>query len=65
MFVNLIIQQPALFLTDQKQTKQRHQSELERKTVKNYSAMNNSNYQHVNIDLPEELSNEVPLNAPT
>ena len=35
----------------------RNQSELERKTVKNYNAMNTSNYQHVNIDLPEELSN--------
>jgi len=47
-------------LTDQKQAteikKQRHQTELERKTVKNYNAMNNSNYQNVNIDLPEELS---------
>jgi hypothetical protein len=48
-------------MTDQKQAteikKQRNQTELERKTVKNYSAMNNSNYQHVNIDLPEELNN--------
>ena len=48
-------------MSDQKQAteikKQRTQTEFERKTVKNYSAMNNSNYQHVNIDLPEELSN--------
>jgi ribosome-binding factor A len=44
-------------MADQKQAKQRTQTELERKTVKNYNAMNNSNYQHVNIDLPEELSN--------
>lgn len=48
-------------MSDQKQAieikKQRSQSELERKTVKNYNAMNNSNYQHVNVDLPEELSN--------
>ena len=48
-------------MSDQKQATEikykRNQSELERKTVKNYSAMNNSNYQHVNIDLPEELSN--------
>jgi hypothetical protein len=44
-------------MTDQKQAKQMNHSELERKTVKNYNAMNNSNYQHVNIDLPEELSN--------
>ena len=44
-------------MTDQKQAKQRTQIELERKTVKNHHAMNNSNYQHVNIDLPEELSN--------
>lgn len=44
-------------MSDQKQAKKRNQTELERKTVKNYSAMNNSNYQHVNIDLPEELSN--------
>jgi len=45
-------------MIDQKQAneirKQKHQSELERKTVKNYNSMNN---QHVNIDLPEELSN--------
>jgi hypothetical protein len=48
-------------ITDQKQATEiknkQIQRELERKTVKNYSAMNNSNYQHVNIDLPEELSN--------
>ena len=48
-------------MTDQKQATEiknkQIQSELERKTVKNYSAMNNSNYQHVNIDLPEELTN--------
>lgn len=52
-------------MSDQKQATEiknkKHQSELERKTVKNYNAMNNSNYQHVNIDLPEELTN---LNVP-
>jgi hypothetical protein len=48
-------------MNDQKQATEiknkKNQIELERKTVKNHSAMNNSNYQHVNIDLPEELSN--------
>jgi hypothetical protein len=48
-------------MSDQKQASEiknkKNQSELERKTVKNYNAMNNSNYQHVNIDLPEELTN--------
>ena len=53
-------------MSDQKQATEiknkKNQSELERKTVKNYNAMNNSNYQHVNIDLPEELSNmNVPI----
>ena len=45
-------------MSDQKQAnvikKQNFQSDIERKTVKNYHSMNN---QHVNIDLPEELSN--------
>ena len=45
-------------MSDQKQAnvikKQNFQSDMERKTVKNYNSMNN---QHVNIDLPEELSN--------
>lgn len=45
-------------MSDQKQAneikKQNFQSDMERKTVKNYHSMNN---QHVNIDLPEELSN--------
>jgi hypothetical protein len=45
-------------MSDQKQAneikKQKNQSDLERKTVKNYNSMNN---QHVHIDLPEELSN--------
>jgi hypothetical protein len=45
-------------MSEQKQAnvikKQNFQSDMERKTVKNYNSMNN---QHVNIDLPEELSN--------
>ena len=41
-------------ISDQKQLAKQNQSELERKTVKNYNAMNS---QHVNIDLPEELIN--------
>lgn len=45
-------------MSEQKQAneikKQNSQTDMERKTVKNYHSMNN---QHVNIDLPEELSN--------
>ena len=53
-------------MADQKQATelkiQMTQTEIERKTVKNYNSMNNSNYQHVNIDLPEELSNmSIPI----
>ena len=39
-------------IADQKQAIKQNQSQLERKTVKNYNSMNR---QHVNIDLPEEL----------
>ena len=45
-------------MSDQKQAneikKHNFQTDMERKTVKNYNSMNS---QHVNVDLPEELSN--------
>lgn len=38
--------------------KQKAKTDLERKTVKNYSSVYNSNYQNINVDLPNELKEE-------
>lgn len=49
---------------ENKMKKEKRKEELERKTVKNYSSINEP-YQHVNIELPEELQEGiVPINTP-
>ncbi|MDA9072291.1 hypothetical protein N9K75_00295 [bacterium] len=49
---------------ENKMKKEKRKEELERKTVKNYSSINEP-YQHVNIELPEELQEDiVPINTP-
>ena len=48
---------------ENKMKKEKRKEELERKTVKNYSSINEP-YQHVNIELPEELQEDiVPINT--
>ena len=49
---------------EHKMKKEKRKEELERKTVKNYSSITQP-YQHVNIELPEELQEDiVPINTP-
>ena len=49
---------------ENKMKNEKRKEELERKTVKNYSSITQP-YQHVNIELPEELQEDiVPINTP-
>lgn len=55
-------------LSKQKQiddNKQKRREEIERSTVKNYYAMNNSPSQQINIDLPDELAQPIIMPNPT
>ena len=48
---------------ENKMKNEKRKEEIERKTVKNYSSINEP-YQHVNIELPEELQEDiVPINT--